>query len=68
MKDETEIRIEDPDDVEMYHPCTWLDFRSENRDDPETVAKVGALRPGEDVLIGGGALPLYRIRRVGGAS
>ena len=64
MPDDTEIRIEDPDFSGYYHACTWLDFRLANCDDTETLELVGALEPGEDVQVGGGAIPTFRIRRV----
>ena len=65
MNEDTIIRIEDADGEPggEYHECRWIDFRSDNRDDDDTLAQVACLRPGEHVIIGGGAAPAFRVLR-----
>jgi hypothetical protein len=60
-----EICIYDVESKERdFHPCSLLDFVSDNRDDPETCAEADALPVGESFVSGGGAGVLFTIRRV----
>lgn len=70
MAPETKVLIEDMlnattlDPLGEWRTTTWAEFNEANARDDDTLEVVGALGPGESVLLGGGAQPITRVTRL----
>lgn len=61
----TKIQIIDDDTGETIDTCSLDEFLAANVDDDDVCDVARALKPGETVLIGGGAAPLMRLVGIG---